>query len=255
MIRTLKRWIKAVAAGMGVVMFKRSTGLYLPETEMPLLVQRLCGKNSPVIIDGGAHRGDFVHAIRRVLPNASFICFEPAPELVSELRATFIGDPLVVIVAAALGDVASTAKFNLNKALATNSLLPSADQTTGSLRELITTQATVDVEVTTIDAALDELNQPVVDIIKLDLQGYDFPALIGATQALRTASVVVVEVWFAQVYKGAADYLQVCTLMHERGFGLYTLTSLHYSSTDRLVWGDAVFVPRNSSVWNASITN
>ena len=255
MIRFLKRSVKAMAARCGVVIFKRSTGLYLPEDEMPLLVQRLCGKTTPVIVNGGAHRGDFVLAIRRVLPGASFICFEPTPDLVKDLRAMFVDDPRVAVVAAALGEVAGTAKFHLNASRATSSLLPSAGQTAGALGALVATQTLVEVEVTTIDAALAKLNRHEVDIIKLDLQGYDFRALLGATQALTHASVVVVEVWFAPIYEGAADYLQVCALMNERGFALYALTSLHYGNTDRLLWGDAVFVPRGSPAWMAPITN
>lgn len=255
MIRFFKQLIKALAARWGVVMFKRSTGLYLPEDEMPLLVYRLCDKTIPLVVDGGAHKGDFVHAIRRESPSARFICFEPTPALVSDLRVMFRDDTNVTVVAIALGDSDGTAKFHLNSAPSTNSLLASADQTTGDLSALITTQTMVDVEVATMDAALARLNQTAVDIIKLDLQGYDFRALLGATQTLKHAAVVVVEVWFAPIYEGAADYLQVCNLMNDRGFSLYALTSLHYGNTDRLLWGDAVFVPRNSPAWRALINN
>lgn len=255
MIRFIKRSVKAIAASWGVVMFKRSTGIYLPEDEMPQLVQRLCGKAAPVVVDGGAHRGGFVSAIRRTAPEARFICFEPTPNLVEDLRVMFVNDSRVMVVGAALGDAPGTAKFHLNASSATNSLLPSSSQTAGALGALGVTQTLVEVAVTTMDAALEKLNQTEVDIIKLDLQGYDFCALLGATRTLKGASVVVVEVWFAPLYEGANDYLQICTLMNERGFVLYALTSLHYGSTDRLLWGDAVFVPRGSPAWTAPISN
>lgn len=255
MIRFLKRSVKAMAARCGVVIFKRSTGLYLPEDEMPLLVQRLCGKTTPVIVNGGAHRGDFVLAIRRVLPGASFICFEPTPDLVKDLRAMFVDDPRVAVVAAALGEVAGTAKFHLNAWRATSFLLPSAGQTAGALGALVATETLVEVEVTTIDAALAKLIRHEVDIIKLDLQGYDFRALLGAAHALMHASMVVVGAWFAPIYKGAADYLRVWALMSERGFALFALTILHFGSTHRLLWGDAVFLPPGSAAWVTPIAN
>lgn len=255
MIRFFKQLIKAIAARWGVVMFKRSTGLYLPEDAMPSMVYRLCGKTIPLIVDGGAHHGDFVHAIRRESPSARFICFEPTPALVSNLQVMFSNDANVTVLAMALGEGEGTAKFHLNSAPSTNSLLTSADQITGDLSALINTRAMVDVEVVTMDAALARLNQTDVDIIKLDLQGYDYRALLGATQTLKNAAVVVVEVWFAPVYEGAADYLQVCSLMNDKGFALYALTSLHYGNTDRLLWGDAIFVPRHSPAWRALINN
>ena len=255
MIRFLQRSIKAIAARWGVVMFKRSTGLYLPEEDMPRVVYRLCGKTNPLIVDGGAHQGGFVRAIRRVSPSARFICFEPTPALVSDLNIMFSDDANVTVVPIALGDSEGTARFHLNSAPSTNSLLASADQTTGELSALINTQEMVDVEVATMDAALARLNQTDVDIIKFDLQGHDYRALLGSTQTLKRTAVVVVEVWFAPVYEGAGDYLQVCSLMDDKGFALYSLTSLHYGNNDRLLWGDAIFVPRNSPAWRALINN
>ena len=249
------RFLKALLRRFGVIAFKRSTGIYLPEDEMPQLVQRLCDKPAPVVVDGGAHLGDFVHAIRSRVPEARFVCFEPDPELSAGLGAAFAGDASVTVVAAALGDKPGRAQFHLNQSRATNSLLAGTAQNTGALRELVATQTMVDVEVTTLDAALERSGHTHVDIIKLDLQGYDYLALKGATRALQTASVVVCEVWFAPVYEGAAEYLEVCTWMREQGFALYALTSLHYGRNDRLLWGDAVFVPRTSPAMLAPITH
>jgi FkbM family methyltransferase len=253
MIRTVKRWVKTVALKMDVVIFKRSTGLFLAEHEMPNLVQRLCGKPSPLIVDGGAHRGDFVYAIRKYLPQARFVCFEPDPVLAEELQKNFGSDKAVSVIQAALGEQQGNARFNLNKARATNSLLPSADQNVGRLQELSSTEMTIDVEVTTIDASISSLGYTAIDILKLDLQGYDYLALKGAQSMLKTASVVVVEVLFTPIYTGAHSYLDICQLMHEYGYSLYALTSLHYGQSERLLWGDAIFVPVESMAWQAPV--
>jgi FkbM family methyltransferase len=251
----IKSLLKSVLKRFGVVAFKRRSGLYLPEDEMPQFVQRLCGKPEPLVVDGGAHRGDFVRAIRRALPQARFVCFEPEPELSVALREQFKHDTHVQVVAKALGERSGQASFNRNQAKATSSLLPGSAQATGLLRELVTTQESFVVDLVTVDEALAELGHDGADIVKLDLQGFDYPALLGAGKTLGKASVVVVEVWFAPIYVGAADYLSVCQLMADRGFALFALTSLHYGASDRLLWGDAVFVPRNSAAWAAPITH
>jgi FkbM family methyltransferase len=216
---------------------------------MPLLVRRLCNKASPLVVDGGAHRGDFVDAIRKHVPAARFVCFEPDPYLSAELQRRFGADRGVTVIAAALGDQPGTASLHINQERATNSLLASTAQATGHLREVTSTKSLVTVEVTTIDAALARAGQAGADIVKLDLQGYDYKALQGATRTLDSASVVVSEVWFAPTYEEADDYLDVCTLLDERGFSLYSLTTLHYSREDRLLWADAIFVPRASAAW------
>ena len=250
----IKRLIKSVLRAFGVLVLKRKTGIYIPEDEMPKIVRRLCEKESPVVIDGGAHRGDFVHAVRREIPGARFVCFEPDPGLAVALKAHFHSDSGVSVQALALGDLPGTTTFNINKSRATNSLLPSTQQADVSLSRLIETTAQIDVEVTTLDSALERLGFPIVDIVKFDLQGFDYRALKGAQRTLRNTCVVVVEVWFAPIYAGAATYLEVCNLMKEQGYSLYSLTSLHYSGKDRLLWCDAIFVPSASAALKAPIT-
>ena len=249
------RRLKSLLRRWDILAFRRSTGIFLPEEELPLLVRRLCTKASPLVVDGGAHRGDFVHAIRKHLPGAHFVCFEPDPQLSAELQRNFAGDHAVSVIAAALADQPGTARLHINHERATNSLLASTSQATGHLRELTATESLVTVEVTTIDVALAAAGHAGADIVKLDLQGYDYKALQGATRTLQSASVVICEVWFAPTYEGAADYLDVCTLLAGHGFSLYSLTTLHYSRVDRLLWADAIFVPRRSVAWQAPFTH
>jgi FkbM family methyltransferase len=245
-IRFLKRLIKRLLAGFGLVIFKRSTGIYIGEHETPALALRLCGAMQPVIIDGGAHKGTFVEAIREKSRAARFLCFEPDPVLAAGLRTKFTGDARVEIVQAALGSSGGTATFNINRSRACNSLASSDGGAAGVLGELMATVERIEVEVTTLDEAMLRAGVPACDIVKLDLQGHDLEALIGAGQALKSAKVVVVEVWFAPVYRGTVTYLEICDLLRKRGFSIYSLIGLHYSTTDRLLWSDAIFVRADS---------
>jgi FkbM family methyltransferase len=248
-LRPLKRLLRA----LGIVAFKRSSGVYVPEDELPALLLSLCGKPNPTVVDGGAHRGDFVRALRRLAPEARFLCFEPQPDLYAFLMDDFRNDPGVIVVGEALGRETAALHFHVNDASATSSILRGSELNAGSLAQLISTCRTIEVQVTPLDEAISKLGWSSPDIIKLDLQGYDYPALLGAGLSLREAAVVVVEVWFAPVYEASADYLAICNLMQERGFRLFSLSGLHYSGGDRLLWGDAVFVREDSPAWNGVI--
>lgn len=221
---------------------KRSSRVYLPEDDAYRISVELCGRSDPVIIDGGAHRGGSVEAFSRFAPQAIFHCFEPDPWLAKELAETFLGKPNVRVVMAALGESKGKASFNINVSRPTNSLLPPGDALQSDLQSLCKLVEKVEVDIITIDAYCEEQSLSQVDIIKLDLQGYDYKALLGAQTALRGTRVVLIEVLFVEIYKGCNLFPDVLRLMGELGYTLFTLCGLHYGSHDELLWADAIFV-------------
>jgi len=101
------------------------------------------------------------------------------------------------------------------------------------------------VEVITIDEYCRMNSIERVDVIKLDLQGYDYLALKGAAATLDKARVVLVEVLFEEIYKGCHCFPDILNLMSPQGFKLHTLCGLHYGEADELLWADAIFVKSN----------
>jgi len=238
----VKKFIKSVLKRLGIVVFKRSTGIYLPDEEAYRIAVEQCGKSAPVIVDGGAHRGDSVRAFSSYVPNATFHCFEPDPILVGELKATFLGHRNVNVVAAALGDASDQATFNINFSKPTNSLLPTAISLPEDIQVLCKTVEQIQVDVITVDEYCTLYGLSQVDILKLDLQGYDYKALLGSKETLRNVRVVLTEVLFSEIYKGCGLFPEILNLMVENGFVLYTLSGIHYGKKDELLWADAIFV-------------
>ena len=238
----MKKIIKAWLYQFGIIAMKRSSGVYLPEDESYKIAIAQCGRVDPVIIDGGAHRGGSVEAFSRYAPQAQFYCFEPDPSLAHELTGLFSDNPHVRVVMAALGDASGKATFNINVSRPTNSLLAPGDALQPDLQSLCQLVEQVEVDILTIDAYCEAQSLDRVDIIKLDLQGYDYKALLGAKTALRGTGVVLIEVLFVEIYKGCNLFPDVLQLMSECGYTLYTLCGLHYGNHDELLWADAIFV-------------
>ena len=229
---------------------KRSSRVYLPEDESYWIALEQCGEANPVIIDGGAHKGGTVDAFRVLAPRAEFHCFEPDATLAADLLRKFAGSGEVHVVTAALGESSGKAVFNINASRPTNSLLPAAEDLQADLQGLCKTVERVEVAVTSIDDYCAGQGLDRIDIIKLDLQGYDYQALLGAKSAMRGARVVLVEVLFTEIYKGCHLFPDILRLMGEYGFRLFTLSGIHYGSRDELLWADAIFVkdqPRHSA--------
>lgn len=240
----MKKLIKGVLNKLGIIAFKRSSKVYLPEEESYRIAIEICDKQIPVIIDGGAHRGGSVDAYSVYVPNAEFHCFEPDPVLAGELKGLFASRPNVRVIASALGQSSGHATFNINASRPTNSLLPVAGGIQADLQALCQVVEQVDVDVVSIDEYCKAKGIKQVDILKLDLQGYDYMALLGANVTLQNVKVVQVEVLFSEIYQGCNLFPDILTLMLGHGFSLYTLCGIHYGKNDELLWSDAIFVSR-----------
>lgn len=254
MKRLVKSWLKR----FDIIAFKRSSRVYVPEEESYRIVADLIGRPDPVVVDGGAHLGDMVEKFGALLPQAEFHCFEPDPELGRTLSGKYAGNRNVHVVQAALGEKSGKASFNINASRPTNSLLDASDDLQPDLKKLCDRVRQVDVEVTTIDQYCASRSLERVDVIKLDLQGYDYLALKGAGRTLETARVVLVEVLFREFYKGCHLFPDTLAFMLEKGFELHTLCGLHYGEYDELLWSDAIFVrsaDRFSAVNASAVTD
>lgn len=238
MIKLLKRFLSS----LGIIVFKRSSAVYLADDESYRIAVQLCGTKNPIIFDGGAHLGDSVIAFSAHAPLATFHCFEPDPYSVEKIRKKFSGQANIIIIEAALGEVPMIAQLNINASRPTNSLLSVSRKIPSSILSLCQPIEQVNVNVVSVDSYCDERGIAKVDILKLDLQGYDYKALLGSRQTLQGVIVVLTEVWFTEVYAEAELFPDILFLMKQHGFRLHTLCGLHYGERDELLWGDAIFV-------------
>lgn len=240
----MKRLIKSGLKRFGIIAFKSSSRVYIPEDDSYRIVTKLVGRPDPVVIDGGAHLGEMVEKLGALLPQAGFHCFEPDPELGGALSRKYSGNPKVKVVQVALGEQVAKANFNINASRPTNSLLDAVDNLQPDLKRLCDPVKQVEVAVTTIDEYCQANSIKRVDLIKLDLQGYDYLALRGAKATLVGVKIVLVEILFSKIYQGGGTFEDIIDLMRESSFDLHTLCSLQYGDESKLLWANAIFTKR-----------
>lgn len=207
-----------------------------------------------VIVDVGAQdleNEEHVYAAlsRQGLPHR-VVGFEPLEHRRQE-RLRNAGSELSLLPAF-IGD-GNAHTFHINEPDATSSLLPFNRAVTDRLMELapLRTVRTEPAATTTLDSALAQ--EPIVDLLKLDIQGFELTALRNATSVLQRTLVVHCEVSFVEIYQSQALFSEVEQYMREGGFDLvdlatlcrYPLTGTPFpASRDSLGWGDAVFFRR-----------
>jgi FkbM family methyltransferase len=85
----------------------------------------------------------------------------------------------------------------------------------------------VQVEVTTLDGLLEELNIPSVDLVKIDVQGYEGHVLEGMEKILRQPRglILLMEFWPFGLQSAGSDAYEVLQYLEQAGLRLFELTS------------------------------
>ena len=87
------------------------------------------------------------------------------------------------------------------------------------------------------------------DLLKLDLQGAELPALKGAVQVLESCEFCVIEFGCLEAYKKRTTPAELLSFMDEQGFILYDIVDVKYRPFDgAMMGGDFFFVKRDSQL-------
>jgi FkbM family methyltransferase len=200
-------------------------------------LQRLPLPATPVVVDGGANKGSVAARMLTVLPDCPGAAFQPQPRLARKLAKRFTDEPRVAVFAAALGERATPLPLTVLARPTLSSLLAPTGIRDKYAGENLPVTETVPVPVVRLDAVL-----PRADIIKLDVQGYELPALRGAAGLLPGVAAVVAETARYPLYAGQALLPELEVFLEGFGLRLDGVYDLARDPSGRIVSGDAVFV-------------
>lgn len=179
------------------------------------------------IIDAGANVGSFTMMARGHFPQAKIDMIEPQPACAGALREVCRLDgvgyhPFALVAPEAAG---STVGFIVSPdGVTTGARLANKGNSAG--------ETTVDVEARTIDDLLSGVVRNDENLLlKMDLEGHELAALLGATRALAMVDVIIAESAFygdtaSNTPLGLASYLQPF------GFKLYDVLSISGRARD-----------------------
>lgn len=172
--------------------------------------------NIKTVIDAGAHEGDFARMIRKLLPDAKVISFEPLRETFQALENSMRGVSGFEAFNYALGDIDETVEMNRSDSTQSSSLLPMAELHKQAFPE--TAHATTEtVKVRRLDSVLDGLELQPEILLKIDVQGYEDKVILGGENVVARARALIVEVSFQKLYEGQPLFDDVYLLLKERG--------------------------------------
>jgi FkbM family methyltransferase len=143
------------------------------------VMQRVLGAESSCI-DVGAHDGEILQHMVRLAPLGRHIAFEPIPALAATLHAAF---PQVTVYEAACSDSPGSAEFVL---------VANAPAYSG-LRERLYDRPDAALQKIRVQVVrIDDLARHAVSLIKLDVEGGEYHALLGARKTLEAHRPIVI---------------------------------------------------------------
>jgi FkbM family methyltransferase len=190
-----------------------------------------------MFVDGGANIGLFtLVAARSVGPSGKIIAFEPGHDIRLRLLENLVLNGLsqVEVMPLALSSApgeASFQEFDIAGA-GLNHLVP-VDREQGGAHK---------VALTTLDATLGARDLTRLTLIKLDLEGAEHAALLGAATVLRDRRPdLILEIEPAHLARMGASAEAIAALLRGLGYGMYRLAA--HASTLALQTIDDVTVP------------
>ena len=151
---------------------------------------------SPLICDVGANNGDFALACARAYPGAKVMLFEPIPSHLTRLRALQKAGPFEWDVCPfALGSRSETLQIEIPEGQEAASSLHGFSEAYLSSNPRALAIVRQQCEVRRLDD-LEEANggSRRIDLLKMDVEGYEFSVVEGAEKTLLRVDRVVVEV-------------------------------------------------------------
>ena len=199
------------------------------------------------VVDIGANKGQFSLFARHFFPVARIDAFEPLEGPAVVFRKLFINDPHVVLHAFAVGESSASATMHVSARDDSSSLLPIGSEQT---RIFPGTQeaARETVEVRRLDDIIKSGDITAPALLKLDVQGYELPALRGCDALLDRFQYVYCECSFVPLYEGQALADAVIAWLHERGFVLKGVYNMAYETGGRAIQADFLFFRASSCV-------
>jgi FkbM family methyltransferase len=196
---------------------------------------------SIVLIDIGAHDGDFTKAIEKYCGVSLGLLVEPIPCKANLLRQNF-NSQKYQIFDCVLSSSAGTSDFRVNALEMTSSILDiqrNMPELSGlELGDLEVIQCFT----RTLDSIVAKTDIYKIDLLKIDVQGAEHLVLAGAKETLLKVAMVWTEVSFKALYDGSSTFTDIYNLLTQAGFQLLEIEPGFRSFDGELLQADALFI-------------
>jgi len=189
----------------------------------------------------GANEGDGALAFDDAFPGRVFYLFEPMPQTYRVLVQNTATRPHMHPFNLAAGVRNALLDMYVDRYASASSLLPYEPLAVQEF-PFLGEQSMVKVQIRPLDDVLRESGAPPIDLLLMDVQGYEDNVLRGASQTVKTCKIVISELSLHALYQGSATFDSVSRFLEHEGFHLQYLMNPIEGTSRYILQVDGVFI-------------
>lgn len=193
------------------------------------------------VVDVGAHEGQWIGSLIDLLPVSEAWIFEPNPEALKTCRARIGNRTGIEYFDLALGDGCRDISLHVTSGSDFSSVLePRTDFIETHYGNAARVVRSIPVRLCSLDSLVPDSRT--VDLLKIDVQGFERAVLCGARRVLARTRCVLIETNLYSHYMGDDIFPTLWSELVNEGFSFWSLSSPHFGQQGKALWADAVFV-------------
>lgn len=195
--------------------------------------------SNPVIIDCGAHDGSDSVELATLIGGKVF-SFEPVPEVYNRLQEKTKPYSSIQCFQLALADKNGTVDFHVSGGTSDGSSSILAPKEHLIDHPQVSFNQVINVPCNTLDSWAEKNKIDKIDLLWLDMQGFEMQMLMASPGMLRKVTAIHTEVSVKETYEGVATYDKLKTWLEKQGFA----TQLE-AIPDGWDMGNVLFIRKN----------
>lgn len=198
------------------------------------------GESFNTVVDIGANKGQFALMSRKCFPNANIISFEPQIKPCKIYKRLFSNDFKTSIFNYAIGPENGTKLIHVSKSDDSSSLLEITklqNKIYPGTEEL----KKEEIKISNLRDLISESDIKEPALLKLDVQGFEFEALLGCNELLEHFDTIYCECSFIELYKDQKLAHEVIAFLTETGFRIDGFYNSSFDINGKIIQSDLLF--------------
>ena len=235
----MKKFLQFLVSLFGYNIIK-SINFYKINRTLDRAIKSVIKKKNPIIFDIGAHEGESINRFRNLFENPIIHSFEPQSQIFEKLRNKNKKDKNLFLNNFGLSTEQGSEEIFVNSNTAASSYLNinNKDKFFRSLKTIQKEKTKID----TFDNYCNKIKVDLIDLVKIDVQGYEEKVLKGALKSLDKVLLIEIEIVFVNLYEKHSSFYHIENILKKYNFELYSLSSISLNrENDRIRNLDALY--------------
>ena len=188
-----------------------------------------------MIIDIGAHKGEFLENMLKIEKINSFYAFEPQKNIFNQLNEKFLNNRKITMFNFAMDEEITKKKLKINKLSSTSSLAEINEKSLYLKFKNFLTQAKsnfeyeYEVQTSTVDKIFESISLKKT-LLKIDVEGFEINVIKGSKIKLKEIPFILIENQFGNHYKNN-NFIDIIKLLSKENFKIhkkFVFPTMHY---------------------------